>query len=147
MDRPILKQYYYTLQRIGSYTFAKYKVCWRYISKVFTPAVVEYAQDKYLGRKNIIVNEKIIFIGTDNRDEAYYLCGVLSSTPYRRTIENYMVGTQITPSIINRLYIPIFDSQDNQHLEISKLCYQGHHTKDPKELYIACIDNIIKTWL
>lgn len=147
MDRPILKQYYYTLQRIGAYTFAKYKVCWRYISKVFTPAVVEYAQDKYLGRKNIIVNEKIIFIGTDNRDEAYYLCGVLSSTPYRRTIENYMVGTQITPSIINRLYIPIFDSQNNQHLEISKLCYRGHHTKDPKELYIASIDKIIKTWL
>ena len=147
MDKPIHEQYYYTLQRIGVYTFAKYKVCWRYISKNFTPAVVEYAFDPILGEKNIIGNEKIISIAFDNRDEAYYICGVISSTAYRKTIENYMVGTQITPSIINRLHIPIFDTNNEQHLSISKLCHEGHNTQNSsKEDFVKRIDEIVESW-
>lgn len=146
MDEPIHKQFYYTLQRIGIYTFAKYKVCWRYICKNFTPAVVEYAKDKYLGEKNIIGNEKIISIAFDDRDEAYYVCAVISSTPYRRTIENYMVGTQVTPSIIGRLNIPRFDSNNEQHLELSKICREGHFSVKEKTLYVEQIDTIIKQW-
>lgn len=147
MDRPIHEQFYYALQRIGVYTFAKYKVCWRYISKNFTPAVVEYVEDQYLGKKNIIGNEKIISIAFDNKDEAYYVCAVISSTPYRKTIENYMVGTQITPSIINRLKIPKFNSQDNQHLELSRLCQEGHKSNLPKDEFVNQIDAIVKSWI
>ena len=147
MDKPIHNQFFYTLQRIGKYTFSKYKVCWRYISKNFTPAVVEYANDPYMGKKNIIGNEKIISIAFDNKDEAYYICGVISSTPYRRTIENYMVGTQITPSIINRINIPKFDAENEIHMEISRLCYEGHISKEPKDIYVQQIDKIINSWL
>lgn len=147
MDKPIHEQFFYTLQRVGSYTFARYKVCWRYICKNFTPAVVEYANDNYLGEKNIIGNEKVISIAFENRDEAYYTCAVISSTPYRKTIENYMIGTQITPSIINRLKIPQFDSQNEQHLELSRICLEGHLTKESKIPYIEQIDTIIKQWL
>lgn len=146
MDRPIHEQFFYTLQRIGVYTFAKYKVCWRYICKNFTPVVVEYANDKYLGEKNIICNEKIISISFENRDEAYYVCAVISSSPYRRTIENYMVGTQITPSIISRLRIPKFNAQDKQHMELSRLCQAGHYTKESKYVFVERIDAIIKQW-
>ena len=146
MDKQIHDSYYYTLQRIGEYTFSKYKVCWRYISKTFTPAVVEYVDDQYLGFKNIIGNEKIISIGLDSRDEAYYLCGVISSTLYRRTIENYMVGTQITPSILNKLNIPSYDEHNAYHKRISELCRKGHQTDD-KEQYVYAIDRIVSDWI
>lgn len=146
MDKSIHEEFFYTLQRIGLYTFAKYKVCWRYISKNFTPAVVEYANDVYLGKKNIIGNEKIISIGFDNQDEAYYVCGVISSTPYRKTIENFMVGTQITPSIINRLNIPKYCVQNVQHNEISRLCRRGHFS-DKKEICLSKIDEIVNQWI
>lgn len=147
MDQPIHEQFFYALQRIGVYTFAKYKVCWRYISKNFTPAVIESVNDQYLGKKIIIGNEKIISIAFDNKDEAYYVCAVISSTPYRKTIENYMVGTQITPSIINRLRIPKFNGQDNQHTELSRICQEGHKCKFSKDEFIIQIDEIVKTWL
>lgn len=147
MDQPIHEQFFYALQRIGVYTFAKYKVCWRYISKNFTPAVVEYANDQYLGKKNIIGNEKIISIAFDNKEEAYYVCAVVSSTPYRKTIENYMVGTQITPSIINRLRIPKFNSKDNQHIELSRICQEGHKCKSSKDGFVNQIDAIVKSWI
>jgi len=146
MDEQIHQDYYYTLQRIGEYTFSRYKVCWRYISKSFTPAVVEYADDKYLGTKTIIGNEKIIFIGLDDCDEAYYLCGIISSTPYRKTIENYMVGTQITPSIINKLRIPSFNRDNAFQQKISELCKQGHQ-EDHKQPYIDAIDKVVNNWL
>lgn len=147
MDKPIHEQFFYALQRIGVYTFAKYKVCWRYISKKFTPAVVEYADDRYLGVKNIIGNEKIISIPFDDKDEAYYICAVISSTPYRKTIENYMVGTQITPSIIGRLNIPKYNSQDQQHRELSRICQEGHKSKSGKNTFVEQIDIIVKSWI
>ena len=147
MDKPIHEQFYYALQRIGVYTFARYKVCWRYICNNFTPAVVEYAEDEILGKKNIICNEKIISIAFDNKDEAYYVCAVISSTPYRKTIENYMVGTQITPSIINRLKIPKFNREDNQHIELSKICQEGHKSNMSKIAFVNQIDDIVKSWI
>ncbi|NLD50750.1 MAG: hypothetical protein GX660_26720, partial [Clostridiaceae bacterium] len=96
--------------------------------------------------KNIIGNEKIIFVGLDNKDEAYYLCGILSSTPYRETIESYMVGTQITPSIIKRLNIPSYDSNNNVHKSISEQCLLGHSSNE-KDKYLNAIDEIVRGYL
>lgn len=145
-DKHIHLKNYYALQRIGDYTFCNYKVAWRFISKEFKPAVIEYANDKYLGYKNIIGNEKIISVGLNDKEEAYYLCGLLSSTPYRETIESYMVGTQITPSIIKRLNLPKYNSQNKNHVTISQLCYEGHKTKDKKQ-FLNQIDIIVKSML
>ena len=58
-----------------------------------------------------------------------------------------MVGTQITPSIINRLKIPKFNSQDNQHLELSRLCQEGHKSNLPKDEFVNQIDAIVKSWI
>lgn len=145
-DKHIHLKSYYALQRIGDYTFSPYKVAWRFISKEFRPAVIEYANDKYLGTKNIIGNEKIISVGLNNKDEAYYLCGLLSSTPYRETIESYMVGTQITPSIIKRLNLPKFDSENENHISISNLCKKGHAVKD-KIMYLNLIDELVQNMI
>jgi methylase of polypeptide subunit release factors len=145
-DKHIQLANYYTIQRIGDYTFAPYKVAWRYICKEFRPAVIEYADDKYVGKKNIIPNEKIIFVGLNNRQEAYYLCGLLSSTLYRQTIENYMIGTQITPSIISRLNLPKFDKNNEMHLKISELCEKGHFVEN-KDFFLSEVDKVVENML
>lgn len=145
-DKHIQLANYYAIQRIGDYTFAPYKVAWRYICKEFRPAVIEYADDKYVGTKNIIPNEKIIFVGLQDKQEAYYLCGLLSSTLYRQTIENYMIGTQITPSIISRLNLPKFDKNNEFHLKISELCQNGHFAEN-KEVFVSEIDVIVENML
>lgn len=142
-DKHIQLGNYYAMQRIGDYTFARYKVAWRYICKDFRPAVIEYAHDQFVGYKNIIPNEKIIFVGLSDRQEAYYLCGLLSSTIYRKTIQNYMIGTQITPSIINRLNLPKFNQKNLKHLKISEFCEQGHLAKD-KDFFVKQIDKIVE---
>lgn len=145
-DKHIQEKNYYAVQRIGDYTFAKYKVAWRYISKEFTPAVVQYTEDNYLGFKNIVPNEKIIFIGLEDKKEAYFVCGLLSSTEYRNTIHNFMVGTQITPSIIKNLFIPKYDASSKFHNQISEFCEIGHKTNDKLE-YVKKIDDIVNEML
>lgn len=141
-DKHIQLQSFYAIQRIGAYTFAPYKVAWRYISSQFTPAVVEYADDSFLGRKNIIPNEKIIFVGLNDRQEAYFLCGVLSSTLYRQTIQSFMVNTQITPSLISRLNLPKFNPANLVHLQISQWCEKGHFQED-KTFFVKQIDDLV----
>lgn len=145
-DKHIQEQSYYAIQRIGDYTFAKYKVAWRYISKDFTPAVIEYADDKNVGYKNIIPNEKIIFVGLDDKTEAYYLCGLLSSDLYRQTIKSYVVDTQITTSIINKLNLPKFDKENYLHIEISKSCELGHKS-DEKQVFLNQINKLVEKML
>ena len=145
-DKHIHLQNYYALQRIGDYTFAPYKVAWRFICKDFRPAVIEYADDEFVGRKNIIPNEKIIFVGLNDREEAYYLCGLLSSTAYRKAIKSYMVDTQITPSILSRLNLPKFDAANPNHLQISAFCQKGHFSEN-KAFFVNEIDNIVEEML
>lgn len=142
-DKNIHQKYFYTLQRIGDYTFKPYKVAWRYISKEFTPCVIESVKDRFLGLKNSIPNEKVIYIGLDNKDEAYYLCGVLSSPTIRKIINGFIVSIQIAPSTINQIKLPKFDDKNLLHQQISTLCQLGH--KDNiKVNYLEKIDKIIK---
>lgn len=142
-DRKIHQDYFYTLQRIGDYTFKPYKVAWRYIAKEFTPCVIETVKDKYLGEKNSIPNEKVIYIGIDSKEEAYYLCGLLSSKTIRNIINSFVVNIQISPSTINNIKIPKFDTGNPRHKEISDLCYEGHRSKN-KEIQLGKIDEIVQ---
>lgn len=132
MDRSIHQQHFYTLQRIGKYTFAPYKVAWKYISKTFTPVVIEPVTDPFLGKRVPLINEKVIFIGLENRHEAYYLCGILSANRYRRAIESTMMSTQVSPGIVMNLDIPVYEPQNTQHVTISQLCEQGHQAAKEK---------------
>jgi hypothetical protein len=91
-------------------------------------------------------NEKIIFVGLKDRQEAYYLCGILSSTLYRNTIQNFMVNTQITPSLIGRLNLPKFDPANSVHVQISNWCERGHF-QDDKDFFVNQIDNLVEEML
>jgi len=134
-DKKQREKAYYSILRIGSYTFRSYKVAWRYISKRFQCAVIKpiklaYYQDAI----SPLPNDKLSFIATDDETEAYYLCGLLSSSPYKFVIEQQMVSTQISPSIINHLYLPRFDPDNNLHQEIADICKQGHQIGKNKEI-------------
>ena len=142
-DRKIHEKHFYTLQRIGDYTFARYKVAWKYISSEFTCAVIQDVNDEFLGRKTIIPNEKIIYVGLDGKAEAYYLCGLLSSTYVRNLINSFKVSTQIAPSTISNLNLPKYDKNNELHNSIGSLCEKGHKDLENIENYISEIDKIL----
>lgn len=128
-EKKVLEVGFYACQRIGEYTFSPWKVAWRYIAAKFTCAVVgPYDLEGPFFGKPIIPNEKLMTIACKSAAEAYYLCGVLSSSCAVSFIHSRMVSTQIAPHLIQGLAIPEFDTSNRIHSEISAVCEAGHNS-------------------
>ncbi|MBD5549766.1 MAG: N-6 DNA methylase [Lachnospiraceae bacterium] len=141
-EKEIQKQEFHAILRIGEYTFSKYKVIWKYIASEFVCAVISSVDDSYLGNKMILPNEKIMYVSLDDEDEAYYLCGVLSSTLIASCVKSYMNPTSISAHVLDKLNIPDFDRNNEDHMSIARECKEGHGRKDIDE-YIERIDLIV----
>lgn len=129
-ERTLQQQAFHTVLRVGAYTFAPYKVVWKYIASRFVCAVTGAVNDPFLGEKLLLPNEKVMYIATGCEEEAYYLCGILSSAPAARCVESYMNPTSISAHILRRLYIPPYDASNRLHREIAALCREGHGKAD-----------------
>ena len=140
-EKAIQQQAFHAVLRVGAYTFAPWKVVWKYIAREFVCAVIGEVEDPYLGRKLLLPNEKVMYVATDSGEEAYYLCGVLSSTPVARCVRGYMNPTSISAHVLEKLRIPAWDGADPVHQEISRLCREGHAAADPAA-YIQEIDRL-----
>ena len=127
------KENFHTILRIGEYTFSKYKVVWKYISSEFIVSVISSIEDKYMGEKMLMPNEKVMYISTDNELEAYYLCGILSSSPISYCVKSYMNPTSISAHILEKLNIPEYCPDNRIHNEIANLCKYGHDSNITQE--------------
>ncbi len=141
-EKNIQNQEFHSILRIGEYTFSKYKVVWRYIASEFICAVVSSVQDKYLGEKNILPNEKVMYVSFNNEDEAYFLCGILSSKQICECVKSYMNPTSISAHILDKLNIPDYDKNNKLHYEIAKICKLGHNEYKPD--YIDKINLLVE---
>jgi type II restriction/modification system DNA methylase subunit YeeA len=116
---------FYAVYDIGTYTFAPYKVVWKEVSARmkaggFHTTVVEPMQDKHLGDKVVIPDHTVVMIPLANKDEAYYLAGVLNSTLIAFALQYAVVSS------IENLGIPRFDSSNELHRRISDLSKKAH---------------------
>ena len=75
-----------------------------------------------------------MYISACRREEAYYLCALLSSAPVAQCIQSYMNPTSISAHVLNKLRIPSFDGEHPLHRTISALCEEGHRETDAKQL-------------
>ena len=131
IDR-LLDEQFYILDNIAEYTFKPYKVVWKYIAGAirgkadFSCAVVEPKYDKYVGRKQVIPDAKLMFVALDDGDEAYYLCGVLNSSFVRLLAASYMIETEISTHILEAVHIPKFNPQNILHSRIAELSKRAH---------------------
>lgn len=140
-ERAIQRQAFHAVLRVGEYTFAPWKVVWKYIATQFVCAVVSTVDDPFLGKKLLLPNEKVMYVAAGSGEEAYYLCGVLSSTPVSRCVQGYMRPTSISAHVLEKLRIPPYDGENPLHREISQLCREGHGAADLAP-YIREIDRL-----
>ena len=112
---------FYAIQRVGAYTFSEYKVAWRYIASDFITTVIGPSESG-----PVFPNEKLMMVACGSAEEAYYLCGLLSSSLYRYAVRGLMVQTQIGTHVLGRLNVPKFDASDDAHIKLSALCREGH---------------------
>jgi len=116
---------FYAIYDIGTYTFAPYKVVWKEVSARmkaggFHVAVVEPVEDRWLGLKPAVPDHTVVLFPLSNRDEAYFLAGVLNSTLISLALQ-YAVVTSI-----ENLGIPKFNPSDGRHQRIAELSRRAH---------------------
>jgi type I restriction-modification system DNA methylase subunit len=116
---------FYAVYDIGTYTFAPYKVVWKEVSARmavggFHVAVVEPLQDKYLGENTVVPDHTVVFIPVGDRDEAYYLAGILNSTIITFALQYAVVES------LSDLNIPKFDPNNDLHRRIAELSKRAH---------------------
>jgi hypothetical protein len=112
---------FYSMSEIGDYTFAPWKVVWRYVASDFIVAVAE----PHNGRP-VVPNEKLMLVACGGDQEAHYLCATLNSSPIRLAVRGFFVETQIAPHVIERLRIPRFDRKNPVHSRLAELSEQAH---------------------
>lgn len=141
-EKAIQESDFHAVLRVGEYTFSPYKVVWKYIATEFVCAVISCTEDAFLGEKLILPNEKVMYVSTDSADEAYYLCGILSSSAVSACVKGYMNPTSISAHVLTRLAIPGHDPENVAHARISRLCREGHGADDISP-FIREIDDIV----
>ncbi|MEM4179860.1 MAG: N-6 DNA methylase, partial [Candidatus Caldarchaeum sp.] len=124
---------FYILDNIGKYTFAPYKVVWKNIAGAITgkatdfqAAVVEPRNDKWLGPKIVIPNVKLMLTPVADKDEAYYLCAILNSTPIKYVAASYMIETGISTNLYEYIILPKYDARNKLHRDIAELGKKAH---------------------
>jgi hypothetical protein len=142
LDRANVAEGFYALLRVGEYTFAPYKVAWRYISKVFCCAVID--PSNIVGAdKPTILQEKLISIAFASEDEAHYVCAYLSATKIKREIERRIVGTQVSVHVIEDIHIPKFDAANLTHKKMAALCKDGHSSDGLTASRLSLLDALV----
>jgi SAM-dependent methyltransferase len=113
-------------------SLAPYKVVWKYVAgKIsgkaeFSTAVLEPVEDKLLGIKTVIPNEKLMLIPFLNRDEAYYVSAILNSSVSQLLVASYVIETAISTHILERIKILKFNPNNSSHLKLSELSKKAH---------------------
>jgi hypothetical protein len=111
---------------------SKYKVIWKDISGrisakgEFGGAVVaELVNDKYLGRIQPIPDVTLMFIPSNNEEEAHYLCSILNSSLTQLIVTGYSV-LHVSTHVVKYLGIKKFNPKDELHLKLSELSKKAH---------------------
>jgi hypothetical protein len=132
---------FYTLFGLGPYTWADYKVVWCRLG--FKPhfVVVSTVDDPDLGEKLVVPGDHCMFLATDDREEAHYLCALLNSAPYQRCLRDVASGgkSSLSKSVVSQLSLPRYTGTGHQR-RLATLSKRAHdivprHTNVSKRAY------------
>lgn len=115
---------FYTIRDVGEYTYAPYKTLWREQASGMISAVIDSSDWEKLP----IVDHKLILVPLQDRDEAFYLCGVLNSAVVDLFVRAYAVLTQISTHVTKFIRIPTFEPGNQVHRRISALANSCHES-------------------
>ncbi len=114
---------YWSMFNVSTFTFAPWKVVWREQASEFTAAVAGP-----FSNKPVIPDHKLMMVEASSREEAYYLCAVLNSTPTRFAVKAYTVQIQMNTHILDNVAVPKFSPKKILHKKIAELSEVAHKT-------------------
>lgn len=120
---------FHAVYNVGEYTFKPWKVIWPEMSSSFYAAVADSADVPLIGTRPYIPDHKVYFSAFDDKETAYYLCGLLNSQTVKEWIEAHNVSIQVA-DVFKHLDLPEFIKDDYQHITLAKKVMLAHHEHD-----------------
>ena len=124
---------YYGVYNVGDYTFAPFKVVWAEQSSKFVSAVVTEKDVPLVGSRPYVPDHKVFFVDFMVAEPAYYLCGLLNSNLVREFVESHNIAIQVG-NIFKHMNLPLFEQDNEQHVELANLVKEAHCAGLTKEL-------------
>ena len=105
-----------------------YKVAWKYISgKISGKCDFEVSIITPVNGKSVIPGEgTVMFIPLSEEKEAYYLAGILNSSPITFFINSYAMEIHASTYIIEPIKLPKFNPKNPHHQKLSQLSQKAH---------------------
>lgn len=126
---------FYAMFGIELKTASPYKVVWKAMSNDVYASVITQIKTP-IGFKIAIPLHTTSFFATDNETKAHYLCAIINSTPVREFIKSFSSAGRGfgTPSVMNHVGIPKFDSENELHQKLAHLSKTLHGLKAENKL-------------
>jgi hypothetical protein len=109
-----------------------YKVVWKEIAgKIsgkgrFSVAVIPPCEDKWLGRRIVVPDHKLMLLPFDDADEAYFVAAILNFPAIRLVVAGYTIETAISTHVVKHVKVITFDPTNVIHGELSRLSRRIH---------------------
>jgi hypothetical protein len=131
---------FYAIYNIGEYTFKPWKVIWPEMSKSFFAAVAGSTEVPLVGARPYIPDHKIYFAAFDDKETAFFLCGLLNSETVQEWIDSHNVSIQVA-DIFKHLNLPEFEPSNQSHIHLAELVMAAHEEHD-KPLRKVIVDKV-----
>ncbi|UPV75415.1 SAM-dependent methyltransferase [Halorussus limi] len=134
---------FYNVFGLGDYTWSEYKVVWCRLG--FKPhfAVVSTVEDEDLGEKLVVPGDHYMFVAAGSEREAHFLCALLNSAIYQRSLENVASEgkASLSKTVVSKLELPEWRDSEQQR-RLADLSMEAHeivpeHTDTSKRAYNA----------
>ena len=76
--------------------------------------------------KVVVVDSKVLMLGTDIEKEAYYVCGIINCPLISKVIDSYAVSLNRGTDVLKYIAIPKYDSNNEIHLLIADTSKEIH---------------------
>jgi hypothetical protein len=142
---------YQAVYNVGDYTFKPWKVVWPEMSSSFYAAVAGSDDMPVYGERIFIPDHKVYFASFDDKETAYYLCGLLNTETVREWLDSHNVSIQVA-NVFKHLSLPEYDATNIKHKRLSELVEKAHETHDKKsrntllEQVFSIAEGILVDW-
>ncbi len=120
---------FYDVYNVGDYTFQPWKVVWPEMSTRFYAAVAGSSMVPIVGSRPYVPDHKVYFAGFDNKEPAYFLCGLLNTLMVREWIESHTVSIQMG-DVFKHMTLPEFNAANAGHVSFAVLVEISHEEHD-----------------
>jgi len=112
---------FYSMYNVGPYTMAPWKVVWREQSALFQAAVIGTKDGRI-----VCPDHKLMLVACEAEEEAFYMVGLLNSSPSVAAIRAYVMSTSTSTHVLENIRIPKFDPDEGSHRKLASLSQRLH---------------------